>query len=224
MQQLRRLADNRDPHSYANRFRRRRLALLRELLANVEGHATVLDVGGTPSFWEMHAIPDEIRPNVTVLNLMPLPNSAPWISTVVGDALDLHAFADGSFDVVFSNSVIEHVGDLDDQRQMAAEIRRVGRAFMVQTPNRFFPLEPHFLVPAFQFMPMRLRVELLLRFNLGWHKRAPSRAEAEADIRSIRLMTGNELRECFPDAEIHHERLLGISKSLVALRRPSAGV
>lgn len=223
MQVLRRIADNRDPNSHANRFRRKRLVLLRDLLSNVEGHAEVLDLGGTPAFWDIHAFPEETRPNVTVLNLMPLPSTTPWISTLVGDARDLSAFPDRSFDIVFSNSVIEHVGDLDDQRQMAAEVRRVGRAFMVQTPNRLFPLEPHFLVPAFQFMPIRIRVALLMRFNLGWHGRARDRATAESEIRSIRLMTKRELETCFPKARIVHERFLGLTKSFIAIEATPAG-
>ena len=74
----------------------------------------------------------------------------------VGDAVDMPGISDGAFDVVFSNSVIEHVETYENQRRMAAEIRRVGRRYFVQTPNRHFPLEPHFLVPGFQLLPYPL--------------------------------------------------------------------
>ena len=62
-------------------------------------------------------------------------------------------FTTGEFDVVFSNSVIEHVGDFDDQRRMADEVRRVGRRFFVQTPNRWFPLEVHTRLPFVHWLP-----------------------------------------------------------------------
>lgn len=79
------------------------------------------------------------------------------ISSVSGDATDLREYEDKSFNLVFSNSVIEHVGDFTAQRKMAKEMMRVGKHCYLQTPNRYFPLEPHFLFPCFQFLPIRLR-------------------------------------------------------------------
>ncbi|HWS70973.1 MAG TPA: class I SAM-dependent methyltransferase, partial [Thermoanaerobaculia bacterium] len=70
-----------------------------------------------------------------------------------------------------SNSVLEHVADMP---AMAREIRRVGRRWYVQTPNRWFPVEPHFLVPFFQFLPIATRAWLLTRFDLGWLTRTKS--------------------------------------------------
>ena len=60
-------------------------------------------------------------------------------------------FKDKSFDAVFSNSVIEHVGTFEDQKMMANEVIRVTNFYFIQTPNLYFPIEPHFLVPFFQF-------------------------------------------------------------------------
>jgi ubiquinone/menaquinone biosynthesis C-methylase UbiE len=134
----------------------------------------------------------------------------------VGDARDLSQFADHEFDVVFSNSVIEHVGSVGDQQKMANEIRRVGRFYFVQTPNRGFPLEPHFMFPFFQFLPVSCRAKLLQKFNLGWIARVPEFQNAKLVVQSIRLLTRRDLEQLFPEAEIFEERFLGLTKSFVA--------
>lgn len=89
---------------------------------------------------------------------------------MAGDARDLTAFGDKEFDIVFSHSVIEHVGGFEDQRRMANEIKRVGKRYFLQTQNRFFTMETHFLVPMFQFFPVWLKVLLISHFDLGWFK------------------------------------------------------
>jgi hypothetical protein len=159
-------------------------------------------------------LPDS--PRLTILNLVPF-EADDDIEFVVGNALDMSVFGNDAYDVVFSNSVIEHVETFENQRRMAAEIARVGRRYFVQTPNRLFPLEPHFLVPGFQFLPLGLRADLLTRMPLGKYPRAASRADAERQVRAIRLMTEGELRACFPGASIRRERVFGLTKSFTAV-------
>jgi SAM-dependent methyltransferase len=65
-------------------------------------------------------------------------------------------FADGEFDLVYCNSVIEHVEPVR-RAAFAAEVRRVGRAWFVQTPAWSFPVEPHALLPAAHWLPVALR-------------------------------------------------------------------
>lgn len=216
MQLLRRLADNNVPGSYANRLRERRFALFRALLGRVSPPIRVLDVGGTPTFWQLRGGDLPGDPSVVILNLEPMAGGDGRVSTVVGNGLAMPEFPDRSFDVVFSNAVIEHVETLDNQRRMADEIRRVGKRYFVQTPNKHFPLEPHFLVPGFQFLPVRLRAELLHRMRLGWHARTADRAEAERKVRMVRLMTEREFRSVFPGATIYREKVLGLTKSFIA--------
>jgi 2-polyprenyl-3-methyl-5-hydroxy-6-metoxy-1,4-benzoquinol methylase len=52
-------------------------------------------------------------------------------------------FPDQSFDLVLSNAVIEHVGGVAEQQELLREQMRVGRHWIVTTPNRWFPVESH---------------------------------------------------------------------------------
>jgi hypothetical protein len=70
------------------------------------------------------------------------PQGPPWIEYVMGDGCNL-PFDDDAFDLVFSNAVIEHVGDADRQQRFVREHARVGRSWMLTTPNRWFPVEAH---------------------------------------------------------------------------------
>jgi len=198
-------------------MRRRRFAFFLSLLSEVKRPVRILDVGGTPEFWQLMGLSqlDDVR--ITILNLQAHPLSGPLFDSVAGDARDLGRYADKSFDVVFSNSVIEHLGPhFSDQQLMAKEIERVGQRYFVQTPNRYFPLEPHFLVPGFQFMPVWLRTWMVSSFDVGWYKRIPDRAKAQREAESVSLLSRKQLRSLFPNASVYEERLLGFTKSFVA--------
>ncbi len=212
-----RFADNTNPDSVASRLRRRRFKLFRALVEPLQAPIRVLDVGGTAGFWRM--VPAEWKSDlrITLLNLT-LPDDVPeGYESVAGDARDLSGFEDASFDVVFSNSVIEHVGTAEDQASMAREIRRVGRHHYVQTPNRRFPIEPHFQFPLFQYLPVAWRVALVRRYELGWYDRLPDPADATELVRSIRLLSKREFAGLFPDSTIVTERFLGLPKSFIAI-------
>lgn len=118
------------------------------MLRSVPGKIRILDVGGSVVTWQRHR--NELRENVHVTLLNKEFSSQPelpYVSYVLGDARAMGMFPDRHFDVCYSNSLIEHLG-VDGQALAAKEIRRVARGYFVQTPNRYFPLEPHFLVPA----------------------------------------------------------------------------
>jgi SAM-dependent methyltransferase len=179
----------------------------------------MLDVGGTPEFWRMMQFSVPAGSEICVLNL-DLPSRvacAPGITFLRGDATNLSDCADSSFDVVFSNSVIEHVGDFNAQRRMASEVRRVGVRHFVQTPNYLFPIEPHFLLPGMQWLPEHWRAEVVHRLRPGWYGRdVRSRSEAAAVVHSIQLLRRRDLEVLFPESSIFVERVLGIAKSFIA--------
>lgn len=210
------IVDNKKETSLSARMRRKRLELLKSIISSLPKPVEILDVGGTQRFWEVAGLIDESQVHITVLNTEQPILTSRNLAGVAGDARDLKMFHDKRFDVVFSNSVIEHVGSLEDQRKMAREIMRVGKQFLVQTPNRYFWLEPHFLVPFFQFLPLRLKAFLVRRCSLGWMKRRSDDRQAKEVANSIRLMTHRELETIFPEAVIHKEKVLGLTKSFTA--------
>jgi hypothetical protein len=215
---LRGIGDYRRPGSLAARARQRRHALLRSLLDPLPRPLRIVDLGGTEAFWEHSGLLRDPGLEIVLVNQTA---PAPRAAALRGASADLRkplAFADREFDVVFSNSVIEHLGSRESQETMARECARIGRRYFVQTPNRFFPIEPHFLLPWFPLYPLRLQTELVRRFDLGWYRRKPDPAEAEAFVRSFRLLSLREMRALFPGARILRERFLGLTKSFVACR------
>ena len=195
------------------RFRLKRMQAFIQRFGVTE-QTTILDVGGIASIWE--DLP--VKPRVTILNFKKPRNPLPaHISFVVGDGTSLQ-FPDRAFDIVFSNSTIEHLGTWENQQLFAAELRRVGRAYYVQTPNYFFPIEPHYLAPAIHWLPRAAR-RVLSRIATpwGWVER-PTREAAHAMVDEIRLLTAREMGALFPDGVLHRERVLGLTKSLVMVR------
>src|SRR6266404_7569993 len=141
-------------------FRSKRMDEFQRLFS-ITPQTRILDVGGTIATWSLSAL----RPKVTLLNLSPSRFDGRDMQCVVGDGLQL-PFKDGAFDVVFSNSVIEHLGDWDMQQNLAREIVRVGRCYYVQTPNRWFFVEPHLMTPFIHFLPRKWQRRMLRNFTI----------------------------------------------------------
>jgi 2-polyprenyl-3-methyl-5-hydroxy-6-metoxy-1,4-benzoquinol methylase len=148
---------------------------------------------------------------ITAVDLVPQENewmARPNVQVVQGDGTQLE-FGDDEFDAAFSSSVIEHV-PRHLQAAFAAEVRRVARRYYVQTPNRWFLIEPHYQLPLFHFLPKRIQRALNRRFTLGWQQKG--------EWEEINLLSAREMRRLFPDATIHRERVFGLTKSLMAIR------
>lgn len=215
MKYLKRWADNTTAGSLANKFRQKRFAWFVRKLDGLERPVRILDLGGTSNYWRQLEPQQLSGLEVVLLNLEAESFESPVVESLSGDARDLSRFADKQFDLVFSNSVIEHVGSLSDQQQMAREIARVGKSYVVQTPNYYFPIEPHFLVPFFQFLPFSVRIFLVKNFSLGWTSKVSSDEEAETLVNSVRLMDKEELVGAFPESKFYSEKCFGLTKSFV---------
>lgn len=209
------IADNTHQHSLSTQFRRKRFQFFLSLISQLPRPLHILDIGGTEAYWNMMGF-DDPQVHITLLNLhtQPVSNTKRFTS-ITGDATQLVGFADQSVDLVYSNSVIEHLFTLEAQEKMADEIRRVGKSYFVQTPYRYFPIEPHWVFPFFQFLPRTVKIILTRRFALGHIPRVPDPFQAARQVDEVRLMSIPELKKIFPGSLLYKEFFMGMVKSVV---------
>ncbi len=181
----------------AARARRRRHERFFALTGLHEG-ARVVDVGcGAIGLraWEPEL-------DITGVDMAPRPEyPGPFVQV---DAAEGLPFADGAFDLVYCSSVVEHVPP-PRREAFAAELRRVGRGWLVQTPAWSFPIEPHALLPAAHWLPPRLR-------RPYWHLGAAGAWE------EIELLRRGEIEALFGPAL--PERWGPLAKSWVSVQAP----
>lgn len=176
----------------------------------------ILDVGGTRAYWSTVGLGQLGECEIVLYNIAAAEDPGPPFVIEHGNACDLSRFADRSFDVAFSNSVIEFVGDADDQRRMICEMRRVASIVVLQTPNASFPVDWQTLVPFFHWLPPRWRAWCHRRFRVGRVKRVPDGATADYVARRVRALTRADIESLFPGCTIECERVMGLVKSIVA--------
>lgn len=181
-------------------------------LMGVREGMSILDLGGHPPIWDsVH-----VRLNITILNLphaMPSETASHHnIRCVEGDACSVVGLVAKDFECVFSNSVIEHVGPPHKQQDFAREVRRLGKSYWVQTPSKWFPIEPHCGMPFWWFYPEKLRQYFVAR----WRKKLP---EWTKMVEETRVLTKADMQRLFPEATIRVETVLGIPKSYIAYFR-----
>lgn len=205
------------PNSLGGRARARRWEIVdRSFPRLCEQH--VLDLGGTVEWW----LRAPVRPaHVTVVNLLePGETDESWLTPVVGDACaasSIDGVTAGDYDVVFSNSLLEHVGGHAQRVRLAEEISALAPKHYVQTPYRYFPVEPHWIFPGMQFLPIAARSKIAQSWPLS-HSAAGSAEEATNTVMWTELVSITEMRSYFPDSQIVHERFAGLTKSLIAIR------
>jgi len=195
-------------------FREKRLQWFRQSFPP-EACRTIVDVGGTAHIWDMLRYPSAISIVNSDTRELALSNG---YATAVADGRML-PFPNRAFDLAFSNSVIEHVGGWDDMERFASELRRVGNSYFCQTPNKWFPIEPHLGTIFLHWFPWLLHQYFVVRYLTLWGLiNKPSRATAAQSLAEIRLLTRSELERLFPDAQIVTERFLLLPKSYTAVR------
>jgi hypothetical protein len=207
----------------SNYFRARRFPQIESMIADIyakTGKCSIVDVGGRQEYWDPIASAlKRYNAHVTVVNLeQTQPLGTTGFSFEFGNACDLSRYADGAFDLAHSNSVLEHVGTWAQMKAAANETRRIGRAYYVQTPYYWFPLEPHFRVPFFHWMPEQVRYRLLMQHTLGYMGKADTVSDAMTSIQTCVLLDKRQVQALFPDATVGFERVAGIPKSLIAQR------
>jgi hypothetical protein len=196
---------------FSGAARARRMTEFVEALS-VRPQERVIDLGGEPAIWSLVEIPL----NVTIVNLPGVAQKPPAdgrhrFSMVEGDACALYQYADNSFDIVFSNSVIEHVGGEAEQAAFAREARRLARRYWVQTPSIWFPVEAHTGFPFWFVLPRAFRALMMRR----WRGKLPEWTDMVA---GTTVISRRRLSALFPDAVFRAERKFGVVKSNIAYK------
>lgn len=208
--------------SFVNKLRKKRFALIEneiEKLISQKGKIKILDIGGEIKYWKnigWH------NPNCTIYLLnLDIPDTAglppDGYVEVKGNALNL-PYQHGDFDLIFSNSVIEHVGSKENQVIFANEVKRLCDKYIIQTPSFWFPLEPHSLLPFFQFIPHSIRAFFIMWFHINYFPKAKNYKDALATSRSTIMFTKHRFSKLFPEANCQVEKLAGIHKSYTAIK------
>lgn len=198
--------------SLGNQFRERRFSFFIKKINTLPKPVSILDVGGKVNFWENRGLAGNPNFKITIVNIEKETSKYSNINHKIGDATNLSQFNDKSFNVVHSNSVIEHLYNFNNQSKMALEIIRVGKKHIVQTPNKYFFIEPHYLIPFFQFLPNKIQHFILTKTKLSRLKKW-GKNFAKQYINEIRLLSLKEMRLLFPNSKIYFEKFLGMNKS-----------
>ena len=199
-------------------FRKKRMRTFFQILKPIE-NATILDVGGNIFHWSL--VKGKLK--IAILNIeLPRNYGQEYknnVKFVLGNGLSL-PFRNNSFDIGYSNSVIEHLETLENQKQFAKEIMRVGKNIFVQTPNKYFFIEPHILTPFIHYLPKGIQRKLLRNFTIWGLIARPSQQYCiKHVIDEIRLLSYKELRLLFPNCSIIKEKFLFFTKSFYIIRK-----
>ncbi len=224
------LHDTGNPNSLSSRFRRARARHVTSLIETIfaeRGEVRIIDLGGLPDYWlglfERDLL-ERCKVHITLVNPQPFEVADPLFTAAVGDACAQPQLADHSFDLVHSNSVIEHVGDWARMEAFAAEVHRLAPRYYVQTPYYWFPYEPHYSSLFFHWFPEQVRAKALLRRRHGFSEQCRDIGEAMKEVQEARLLDKQQFRFLFPDAEHIDERAAGLTKSLIAIRSGPAAL
>jgi len=213
-------ANQPDPGGFVSRLALRiRLKMFTTLMKAVgnDSGAKVLDVGVTNDRREESNFLEKLYPyreNITAVGMEDasfLEREYPGVRYIRADGLHL-PFGDGSFDLVTSFAVIEHVGSRDNQRKFVRELCRVGKTCLITTPNRWYPVEVHTMMPLIHWLPPEIFRRLLSRLGREFYAREEN----------LNLLDAKSIREMFPvkmTIREHHHRLLGIVSNLFFLAR-----
>ena len=202
--------------SLSKHFRRRRWTELNRRFTDL-ADMRVIDLGGY--YWNWVSAP--VRPkSVVVVNLdgRRFADEPSWVESVTADACDLPVEVfDRPFDLVYSNSLLEHVGGYSRRKAIADAVHCLAPHHWVQTPARYCPIEPHWLCPGFQFLPARLRLEAARRWPLSPTYRQSDLEQLMEEVLGVELVSNTEMRHLFPTSDLYIERIGGIPKSVTAV-------
>lgn len=222
------LRDYSNPSSLGSQFRRKRFKYVESLVRHVlttQNECTIIDIGGTATYWKLMSAELLKRCVITISNLENVRGGDPRTNVPteglfvfhIGDGRDLKEIATDQFDIAHSNSVVEHVGKFSDMESYCKELVRVGRYYYLQTPNVWFPIEPHYGAPFIHWLPSPARARLLSKWNIGFHKRYTSLDAAYNFVEFINLIDQLGVENLLPNGCIRKEKLFLLTKSIISI-------
>lgn len=218
-----------NPNSLRSKIRRKRVKHLVDFINQIITRQNlktfkICDLGGTYRYWLVFPFSDfkDVNFEITLVNieeaiqsedenyqkLLDHPNLK-FISEV-GNGCDMSHKEDNSFHLTHSNSVIEHVGDWQNIKSFAKESQRIGDYYFVQTPNYWFPIEPHYVLPLVHFCSRPIHTKLLMMFKNR------SFDEATANFEENRMLSYKEFKYLYGDSTLITERFFLLRKSFIA--------
>ncbi len=217
---LLKIANKKSSESYVTRLRKKRFQLFKNLVLSIGNESTkILDIGGTIEYWkQVYDIKNNpLNLKITLLNLeFESKDNNDIFDYVTENAKEL-SFENHSFDIVFSNSMIEHLGGLEQQLLAVNEMKRVAKYIYMQTPNIFFPIEPHFQILFIHWFLIAIRLRMLAFFQ----KTTVNKEYNSFVNNPINLLSKSDLDFFFDDDNynIYKEKTFGLTKSFVVVSR-----
>jgi len=220
--------DGSNPKSLGYKFRKKRFEKIERMIRDTLKHqssVSILDVGGRRDYWDYLEDDLHSKTHITLVNYetelseFTEKNSNLNMTSLIGDGCNMPQFADDSFDIAHSNSVIEHVGSLSNMIKYADEIRRVGKKYYVQAPYLWFPIDPHFGMPFIHWLPGPSRALIMHKYKVGFSN-TPIKdyREALSEADSIRLVDKALIKRLFPESKLSKERFCLLTKSLICVK------
>jgi hypothetical protein len=161
--------------------------------------------------------------SLVIINLEVMDYDVPGnVELIWGDACDPPPEVSGRrFDLVYSNSTIEHLGGVFQRQRFASVARGLADHHWIQTPYRYFPIEPHWVFPGFQFLPVNVRAQVSSHWPLGQIPHLPDPPKGPTEhlpfVLDVELLSKTELQALFPGSTIVSEPFAGLTKSIIAV-------
>lgn len=223
VQWLRAISRSSAPQALPTRMRKKRFELFEEMVIAIRekksGVLSIGDFGGTAAYWDQvyDMARNPLNLEITLINQSQTRETDSRFNHLLADVRELAHISNHAFDVSFSNSLIEHLGDLSVQARVVKEMLRIGSHVYLQTPNRGFFWEPHYALPFVHWLSLPARMR-----TLSMVSKTSLRKQYDVYISNpVRLLSKSELRYIFPQSEFDHqaERAFGTVKSWVIRSR-----
>ena len=218
-----------NPNSLRSKIRKKRVKHLVDFISEIIelknlNTVKICDLGGTYRYWLVFPFSDfkGVNFEITLVNLEEaiqsedenyqklLNHSNLKFISEIGNGCDMSHKQDNFYHITHTNSVIEHVGNWQNIKKMVKESKRISSHYFVQTPNYWFPVEPHYVLPLVHFFPRPFHTKLLMILKKRSFDKATSNFEEN------RMLSYKEFKYLFYESDLITEHFLFLAKSFIA--------